>query len=251
MTGPAVALAVLAFYAFFYRVVVRRWGPVVEPLVERLGLAATRSVRETEAIGKLGAAGVAQALFAVVLLVVLGTDPGEIMGLDPDLLALGALLGFGELALASMLGTVAIRIYLLRSPGGAAAWLAQGRGGWMGQFGATVAAAPRWVAVASVSLYVAGEEVVFRGIVIDAMANAGALAAVAVSMLLFIAAQAFNMPSVRAAIFPMVGALVVGLVHGVLFWQTSDVAPLVVAHLTFFAGVLVLDGAPRPAAAFQ
>ena len=249
MTAATVTLAVLAFYAFFYRVVVRHWGPAIEPLVERLGLAATRSVREIEAIGKLAAAGVAQALFAAVLLLALGTDLADIAGLDTGLLALGAVLGFGELALASFLGTVAVRLDMLRSEGAAtAAWIAQGRGGWMGQFGATIAAAPKWVAAASVSLYVAGEELVFRGIVIDATAGAGAVASVALSLVLFMTAQAFNMPSVRAATFPIVGALVVGLVHGVLFWQTFDLVPLIVAHLTFFGGVLALNSGLRPAA---
>lgn len=116
----------------------------------------------------------------------------------------------------------------------------------MGQFAATVAAAPPWFSLASVSLYVAGEEIVFRAIVIDAAAGAGAVAAVALSLVLFVVVQAFNMPSVRAATFPIVGAVVVGLVHGVLFWQTYDVLPLIVAHVTFFAGALALAAAPRP-----
>jgi hypothetical protein len=249
MTAAAVAIAVLAFYALFYRTVVRHWGPAVDRAIGLLGLSATRSVREIEAIGKLAAAGLAQALFAIGLLLVLGTDLDAIAGLNPDLLALGALLGFGEVALASFLGTVVVRLDLLRRSDERAvgAWLAQGRGGWMGQFAATVAAAPPWFALASVSLYVAGEEVVFRALVIDAAAGAGAVAAVALSAVLFVVVQVFNMPSVRAATFPVVGAVVVGLVHGVLFWQTHDVLPLVVAHITFFAGALALAPAPRPA----
>jgi hypothetical protein len=34
--------------------------------------------------------------------------------------------------------------------------------------------------------------------------------------------------------FPVVGATVVGVVHGVLFWVLPNVLPLIVAHLTFF-----------------
>jgi hypothetical protein len=247
MTAVAVTLAVLAFYAFFYRKVVRHWGRLAELVVERLRLGSTRSVREIDAIGKLMAAGVAQALFVVALFPILGTDIGAITSLNVDLLALGAVLGFGELALASFLATAIVQLELLwrSDERSVEAWLAQGRGGWMGQFAATVASAPPWFALASVSLYVAGEELVFRGIVIDAAAGAGAGVALTLSLVLFVLVQAFNMPSVRAATFPMVGAVVVGVVHGVLFWQTYDVVPLVAAHLTFFAGALVLAAPQR------
>jgi CAAX prenyl protease-like protein len=250
MTAVALTLAVLAFYAFFFRRVVRHWGGLAELVVGRLRLGSTRPVREIEAIGKLMAAGIAQALFVAVLLLVFGTDLGSITAFSPDLLALGALLGFGELALASFLATAVVQLDLQwRSDERAvSAWLAQGRGGWMGQFAATVAAAPAWFACASVALYVVGEEIVFRGIVIDVAAGAGAGVAVTLSLTLFVVVQAFNMPSVRAATFPMVGAVVVGAVHGILFWQTYNVLPLVVAHLTFFAGALVLAAPARRSA---
>jgi CAAX prenyl protease-like protein len=249
MTLAAVSVAVLAFYAAFYRRVVRRWGPVVEPLVQRMGLASTRSALELEAIGKLAAAGVAQALFAAALLSVAGIDLGHALALRPGLVALGAALGIGELGVASFLGTalVAAGGRVGGGPAGARAWAAQARGGWMGLFSRTLAAAPAWLAVASVALYVAGEELVFRVALIGAGRGAGAVAAVGLSALLFVAAQAFNMPSARAAAFPMIGAAVVGLVHGVLFWQVPDALPLVAAHLTYFAGALALLSAPPPA----
>ena len=249
MTAAAVAVAVLAFYAFFYGKVVRYWGPVVGRVIERLALGATRSIREIEAVGKLTAAGVAQALFAAGLLYALGTDLGEIARFNPGLIVLGALLGFGELALASFVGTVVVRFDALRRSDASPDWIAQGRGGWMGYFGATVAAAPPWFALAVVSLYVGGEELVFRGILVDAAAAAGGVTAVLLSLVLFVVVQSFNMPSVRAATFPIVGAVVVGSVHGVLFWQTYDVVPLIAAHLTFFAGALLLAASPRPSAA--
>ena len=78
MTAVAVTLAVLAFYALFYRKVVRHWGRPAEWVVGRLRLGSTRSVREIEAMGKLMAAGVAQALFVAVLLLVLDVDLGAI-----------------------------------------------------------------------------------------------------------------------------------------------------------------------------
>jgi len=34
--------------------------------------------------------------------------------------------------------------------------------------------------------------------------------------------------------FPVIGALVIGIVHGALFLAEPDIVPLIVAHLVFF-----------------
>ncbi|HVE77687.1 MAG TPA: CPBP family glutamic-type intramembrane protease [Gemmatimonadaceae bacterium] len=228
-----------------------RCGRLVQALVERSGIDRRYSVREVQATAKLAAAGVAQCLFALVMMLLLDLGPAAVLGpvFRADLVVLGAVLGLGELALASFLCNVGVRLALLRSgdrgADRSAAWLVQGRGGWMSQFNATVRTAPAWFAVGSICLYVAVEELVFRGILIELLRGAGAVPAVGASLLLFVAAQLFNMPSARAAAFPAAGAVVVGLVHGVLYWRVPDVLPLVAAHLTFFVGAL---GMPLPEA---
>lgn len=87
---------------------------------------------------------------------------------------------------------------------------------------------------ALILLYVAVEEVVFRGVVIAAVGDAGMGVALAASVTLFVGIQVFNMPSWRAAMFPVLGALVVGVVHGALYLAVPDITPLIVAHFVLF-----------------
>jgi membrane protease YdiL (CAAX protease family) len=251
----AIVLLVLGFYAFFYGRVVSRWGPAVHRSLRWLKLDSRRSVREVAAIEKLAAATAAQLVFAAGLLVGFGIAPDTIFGRDLNgAILLGAVaLGFAELALTSVICTTIVEVAALRTrsgrDAGAADWQRRGRGGWMGYFLLTARAAPTPFAVVTIGLYVAVEEVIFRGVVIQVFAGVGALAAIGVSTACFVAAQAFGMPSRRAALFPMVGAAIVGIVHGVVFWHVRDVVPLAVAHMSFFATALALTRSRAPARA--
>jgi hypothetical protein len=243
------ALAVLCFYGLFYRYVVARWGPAVQWAIRGLGLDARRPVREVEAVGKLAAAGVAQLLFAFLLAWWVGLPAGVLVGrpFEPGILAAAAVLGAGELALTSLICTVIVELAVAAAPGSgeetARRWTARTRGGWMSFFLLTARAAPSALTMASVCLYVVVEELIFRGILVTAFSGWGAAAAVCGSAALFVTVQAFGMPSRPAALFPMVGATVIGVVHGVLFWLVPAVAPLALAHVAFFAAALSLTAA--------
>jgi membrane protease YdiL (CAAX protease family) len=256
MTALLACLAVLGFYACFYRTVVKHWGVLVRPLVRRSGIEATSPLREIESMSKLAAAGVAQALFAAALMAGAGVDLSAVLGHGPppELVALGVVLGVGELALASLLCAAVVEVALAtttpeRRRDVQGRWLAESRGGWMAQFSATLQVGPAWFAVGCVGLYVAGEELVFRGILIELLRPQGAAVAIGASLALFTTAQGFHMPSLRAALFPVIGATVVGLVHGLVYWHAPGVLPLVVAHLTFFLGTLALVRTPAPVGA--
>jgi hypothetical protein len=241
MSGLAAALSILLFYAFFYRVLVKRAGTPVRLVVARLKLDSRHPAREVEAVGKLGAAAIAQFAFALLLLALLGIAPGEILGFEPELVVLAVTLGVGEFALAGFLCTVAFRVVAsLKGEAVASDWLRQSRGGWMRYFASTRSAAPPWVGWGIIAVYVAVEEVVFRGILVTAAAPYGAAAAISLSTALFVITQVFGMPNLRAALVPVLGAAVVGPVHAVLFWHVHDVLPLVAAHLAFFWGAMRL-----------
>jgi len=246
-----VSLAVLAFYGFVYRYVVARWGPVVQWALRGLRLDAHRPLREVEAVGKLAAAGLAQLLFAIVLAWWTGLPGDRIFGthVGAGVWAAAALLGVGELALTSLVCTAVVETAVASSGSteeAARRWAARSRGGWMSLFLLTARAAPSTLTIASVCLYVAVEEVVFRAILVTTFAGWGGAAAVCASAALFVAVQAFGMPNRPAALYPMVGATVIGVVHGVLFWLVPAVAPLALAHIAFFAAALTL-AAPRAA----
>jgi hypothetical protein len=88
-------------------------------------------------------------------------------------------------------------------------------------------------------------------VVVDLLRPAGPGWAVGVSVALFVAVQAFSMPGWRAAMFPMVGAAVLGVVHGVIYWRVPALLPLMVGHLAYFGGALGMmtrpEGVPRAA----
>lgn len=241
-----VAIAVVAlFYASFYRRVVKHWERAGKLLVDRLGITSTSSAREAEAVGKLACASVAQAAFAVLLLAAFRLDPRAISGFQPILIILGVVLGFGEMSLSRFFCTAMVHLNGFgNSRLAVAEWLAASRSGWMGLFAGTIGSAPSWFSATIIAVYVAGEEIVFRAILISVLAPNGPVFAVGISTLLFVAAQAFNMPTLRAAAFPMVGALVVGIIHGALYWRTRDVVPLIGAHLAYFATALSTVGKP-------
>jgi membrane protease YdiL (CAAX protease family) len=236
----AVVAVVLSFYALFYRRVVARWGRFVEPVVAMLGLRRRHPAREVDDFGKLFAATVAQAGFALALGVIAGVDLGSVLGsLSASAIVGGALLGIAELAFASWLGVVVVRTAGVLSGSSDMDLLAESRGGWMHQFASAARVAPAAVALVCVTAYVLAEEVIFRGIVVDVFRSLGDLAALVVSVALFVGVQAFSMPSARAALLPMTGATVIGVVHGLVVLAFPGVLPLAIAHATFLVGVLI------------
>jgi membrane protease YdiL (CAAX protease family) len=241
VTVTLVCLVVIAFYAYFYRVVVARCGRLVRPALAAMRLERDHPLRDVDATGKLAAANIAQLLFALTLLRALSLTPASLVGsFRWDLIALGMVIGVGELGLASNLCAALNRLTMPATTRSVTVRpsFAQGRGGWMALFGATARTLPPWLAALVIGTYVLVEELVFRGILIGLLRPAGGVMTVATSSALFVAVQVFNMPSLRTAIVPAVGAAVIGLVHGVLYWRTAQLLPLMAAHVTFFATAL-------------
>ena len=239
----ALLIAVGGFYALFYTHVVAKWGFVVRPLVRLLGRQGRHSARDLDALGKLGAAAVAQAAFAAVLLASIRFDLRTVVGVPTPLqVMLGIGLGVAELGCSAFLGTLALKAALAVGGGQACDWLGTGRGGWMGQFLAAGRAAPPWLFAPIVLAYVVGEEVIFRVVLIEALRPFGAVIAIVTSSAWFVGVQALHMPTMRSALFPMAGGFVVGFVHSIIYWQAPEPALLALAHATFFGGALFWFG---------
>lgn len=71
----------------------------------------------------------------------------------------------------------------------------------------------KWIMFA---IYLACEELLFRGLLLNSLLVYGELTAILISSLLFAAVQCIGMPSWRHAIFPVSGAIVMGPLHGYL-----------------------------------
>ncbi|MFF7725406.1 type II CAAX prenyl endopeptidase Rce1 family protein [Streptomyces sp. NPDC008001] len=224
---------------------------------------------EIGGVVELSAAAVSHVLAVTVLLWLTGLSLSAVRldALDPVLLLLGVLVGVGEMGIASFLCRLVIEASLHRpgrraaratAGGGAASgpaaasaaapagparltgprdvggWIAMSRGGWLRHHFKTVEVLPLPLAVTVMAVQVGCEETVFRGVLFGYLGSAGLPATLAVSVVLFVLMQCFFMGSWRAAMFPMVGALVMGVAHGLLFWSVPALPPLIVAHVTFF-----------------
>jgi len=218
---------------------------LVEPLRRRF------PARHVDAVCALGYAGILQFCFFVVL--ALAFDPAaldrrSLLYCDPVLALLGIILGIGEMGLSTLLGFAAIiiidtirkksstmpRAVSQRAVAGGTDWSTTARGGWMQYYIKAMTILPRPIGVASVLLYVFFEEGVFRGVILGSLAPFGSAPALAISVVLFMLVQTFHMPGWRTAMFPVIGALVLGIVHGALFLAVPKIMPLALAHASFF-----------------
>ncbi|WP_433468098.1 CPBP family glutamic-type intramembrane protease [Spirillospora sp. CA-128828] len=78
------------------------------------------------------------------------------------------------------------------------------------------------------------EELVFRGVIVGSSSHLGEGAACVLSVALFATVQVFYTPGWRTAMFPVIGALITGVVHGILFLPAPNIWPLIVAHCVYF-----------------
>ncbi|MFD4632117.1 type II CAAX prenyl endopeptidase Rce1 family protein [Streptomyces sp. NPDC058284] len=236
--------------------------------VTRLGPARWGTAQRAD-VFELAAAGASHVVVVAALLAVTGIPPGMVVsGLArPELLGLGALLGVGELAIGSLICRALIEVRLARGagarpapvPAGVAAhsavavrpraredhglslrsWLGRSRGGWIRHHLTALKVLPLWAALGLTGVQVASEELVFRGIALTWLRDAGPAVALSTSVVLFVVMQAFFMSSWQGAMFPVVGGVVMGVVHGLVFWAVPEVAPLVVAHVVFFVFAVI------------
>jgi len=222
----------------FYGLLLHRIGRLSGTLAKHLMLSSRLGWARVTDICKLSIATLSQLVFALILIAVTGVKLGAVFGFDPLLVALGVLLGVAQMGLVSLCANVAMHTASALLPDAApqtnAQWLAIARGGWMREYHSTINAAPRTVAVLIVSAYVLVEELVFRATLITYFADHGPLLAIGLSSAAFILVQVLHTPNWKTAMFPVIGALIVGPVHGYLFYYGGDITPLVVAHATFF-----------------
>jgi membrane protease YdiL (CAAX protease family) len=207
---------------------------------------------ERTAITRLCVAGLLQLCFFLLLALfndittqqLVGSDWGHTLSLVPY----GMCLGLGEAALSSFVCYVVIKVAVVYSsrtgPQAEAGWTTMSKGGWMRSFLKTVEVTPIPVAIGVTALYVGVEEAVFRGVVMTAMRPWGAGYAFVASVLLFIMAQVFNMPSWRTALFPVIGATIVGVTHAAVYLKVPNVVPLASAHLILFMAAATILGPP-------
>jgi hypothetical protein len=237
------AALVVAYYDFGKRALFA----LSKNFAARLRLARKHPIHHLDNSVELVVVGLSHLALCAALAFVLGFDARS-LGLVatpslPLLMALGVPLGIGEMVLSALLCRVVVEALLVaepaNAPSGLSGWLTVSRGGWMRHYVKTVAILPLPVTLALTAVNVAAEEFVFRALMLNHFSAAGPLPAILLSTFLFSLMQTFLMPSWRNALFPVVGALVMGVVHGALFTLVPSLLPLMVAHLVFFTFAMI------------
>ena len=241
LAALALWLAVLVYYGRVVRAVgeptARR---LTGWLLERTALGRRWAFADLDGVVRLLLAGGMQFGFLCAVIALLPATLGDLLfsGWDPVLVVLGIPLGVAEAGLATyaayLVTQVMERVGPSGTPIGIESWLAAGRGGWVRYYLRTASVAPGWLLVVATTVYVAGEELVFRGLLLTTGAQLPALLVAVVAVALFCLAQVFYTPGWQTALLPVTGALVIGIVHTVLFQMVPNVTPLIVAHTVMF-----------------
>lgn len=185
---------------------------------------------------------VAHIVFALSLVFLLDFSFTSIGLVKPStwlLIPLGAMLGIGMMGVSSLLCRAVIEILrqlrFSNAPYEVKDWLIMVRSGWLRHHLQTLEILPIPLALLVTLGQVCGEEIVFRGAMFHYFLPHGPCVAIFISTLLFMIMQIFHMPSLLSSIFSIIGALVIGLVDGIVYLHVSNLIPLIVAHITFFA----------------
>ena len=237
----ATSVLLIAYYGY----ALPRFGNLAPAVVRRLASARSIPLDDSEKIGRLAFAGISQSLFCVLLALVLGVrmPPPRIDATLLVLILMAVLLGAAEMAGSGWLAQLVVNISIATSPRGGStdAWLAAGKGGWIREYRKAIEHLPLGFALGVIVLYVGVEELIFREVLLRAFRPHGDAIAVVASTFFFAAVQAFSTSSWRNAMFPIVGASVVGIVHALLWLAIPNVLPLIVAHVSFFLIAMLFD----------
>ncbi len=233
-------LIVILIIPLYYSVVDSRITALSKPLLLVMWVPRAYSYREGRSLWRLGLASSAQLIFLSCLVVLTGVAVSDAFQapLRPIHLVYAVLLGIGEMGLSSFLCHVVVKAIMTLAPSwgpnSMQAWITIARGGWMREYLNALDTAPLFLALVLTVLYVGVEELVFRAVLVTFAQPLGLVGSVAFSTVLFALVQTFQLPSLRAAIFPVIGACVMGVAHGALFYSEPNVVPLVIAHCVFF-----------------
>jgi len=237
-------IIILLVIVVYYRLVVIKFGRFVVPIVKLSGpyirLTRRYALSEVNSIVKLGLSGILQFLFCCLLILITGFELKDLVlvGFQPVLILYGILLGIGETALGNFLCYVSVRLIMKLVPDSVPIdlkdWLTMAKAGWMRLYLKTAETAPLYLVLLFTVLYISVEEMIFRGVLINYFLPAGNIWALGASMFFFMLVQVFHMPSWKSALFPLIGALLVGLLHGLLFLAVPNILPLLIAHFIFF-----------------
>ncbi|GEM_PF-2333392 len=150
----------------------------------------------------------------------------------------GALIGIGSVGMSVLFCSAAMKVVETvakdKAPSTLAGWLSVSNAGWIRHHKHTIKIFPIFLAVFIITLQIGSEETIFRSVLFQVFSPFGIKTAFCISTLLFIYMQTLHMPSMISAMFPVIGATIMGITHGLLYIYHPSLTPLIISHLTFF-----------------
>lgn len=231
------ALVIVVLYYFVIRLIILRNANFV---VRYFRLGRRHPVADVSNVVELALTASFHVIFCGFLLFLTGHTVANLLhgAFDPVLVFYGILLGVAEQSVASLLCRIVISGSMLIAPSRVPAelkdWLVVARSGWIRRHLRTAEIAPWPLVALIITLQVSAEEIVFRVVLLNYLLPCGAAWALTGSVALFTLIQIGDMPSWYSAMFPVVGAFVMGIVHGAIYLAVPCIVPLIVAHIVFF-----------------
>lgn len=150
----------------------------------------------------------------------------------------GVLIGIGIVGISILGCTLAIKIVETlakdKAPNSLDGWFAISHAGWVRHHKHTIKILPTFFSILIITLQIGSEETIFRSVLLHELSPFGMQTAFLIATLLFVYMQTFHMPSLLSAMFPIIGATIMGIIHGLLYIYHPSIVPLIISHLTFF-----------------
>lgn len=112
-------------------------------------------------------------------------------------------------------------------------WRTMMSSGWLKSFNRSYVLLPKWASIGLFFLYLACEEILFRGVALHSFPFSNSVTILIISIL-FVLVQTSGMPSIKHALFPVSGAIVMGPIHAYLGLCNVPLLVLILTHFLFF-----------------
>lgn len=155
----------------------------------------------------------------------------------------GFLVGIGSVGISILICSAGIRVFATvaknNTPSTLDGWMTIANAGWIRHHKHTFKILPIYLALIIVTLQIGSEEIIFRVVLTHIFMPYGIVIAFLISTLLFIYMQTLHMPSMASAMFPVLGATVMGVTHELIYLNDPSIIPLIISHLTFFIFMVI------------
>jgi membrane protease YdiL (CAAX protease family) len=230
-----IAILLILFYFYFKKILIK-----ISPLIaNKTNLVNIYPYSQAVGTIELMMISIIHIIYCIILTFILNIKiSSNLLNTNLSDCIYGGLIGIGSVGTSILLCTISMRLVEVYkpdiSPRSLNEWLAVSNAGWIRHHKQLIKSLPLYVAIIIIICQVGSEETIFRSILIQYFTSYGNFIAFFFPTLLFVLMQIFHMPNMLSAMFPVIGASVMGITHSLLYQHHPSVTPLIISHVTFF-----------------